>query len=692
MGCYYHILKVWTLLLLFFLSYTAFGQTEAQMDSAEFVAKSAKTDSAAVAELVAWDDLIFEEDSELDLYLNELIQEICEANIGPLEHIQESVFSTALSFSYENQGIYYQDLGDIPRCLTFYEKLLGLEQALLKNNTSDERTSRMAASLLTIGTVHAEGEGLAVSEEYFREALTLVTKVKDTVLMAQCYSNIAFAQANMRLTAAAELKDSLFAEALKNNKLGLELQLALQNKVEIAISYNNIGVLYSKKPDLDSAIVYAEKSLAVSRENGDKRGVTYSLSNIATAYFNLEKMSLAETYADSALKLAQELGYPIEIKGPATLLYKINKLNGEWRDALTMHELSVEMGEKLRNEDSRRLLLEQKAKYEFDKKEAVLKEKEKVDAAQIETQQALIENQEQRQLYFVVGIVMILCFLVFVFLRWRKSIQQNRIIAEQKDDLQEAHENLEEKNGEILASIQYAKRIQTAILPPRRIVKEYIEDSFILYKPKDIVAGDFYWLEHVGGKTLFAAADCTGHGVPGAMVSVLCNNGLNRSVREYGLTDPGKVLDKTREIVIAEFEKSEEEVKDGMDIALCCLDGMNLQFAGAHNPLWIIRNDEILEFKGDKQPIGKFEYGAAFTTHNIELQKGDMLYVFSDGYADQFGGEKGKKLKSGNFKKLLLAVHKRPIDEQRSVIDKAFEDWKGDLEQIDDVCVIGVRV
>jgi len=268
--------------------------------------------------------------------------------------------------------------------------------------------------------------------------------------------------------------------------------------------------------------------------------------------------------------------------------------------------------------------------------------------------------------------------LIFIVNRLRHTRRQKLII--------------EEKNKEITDSITYAKRIQSAILPPNRIVKEYLKDSFILYKPKDIVAGDFYWLEHKDDKILFAAADCTGHGVPGAMVSVVCNNGLNRSVREHGLSDPGKILDKTREIVIQEFEKSEEDVMDGMDIALCSLKDNMLQYAGAHNPLWIIRKGEILETKADRQPIGKYSLTEPFTTHDIELQNGDTIYIFSDGYVDQFGGEKGKKFKSKAFKELLLSLQNKTMADQRLYLDETFEAWRGKIEQIDDMTVLGLRV
>ena len=216
----------------------------------------------------------------------------------------------------------------------------------------------------------------------------------------------------------------------------------------------------------------------------------------------------------------------------------------------------------------------------------------------------------------------------------------------------------------------------------------------MLYKPKDVVAGDFYWLEKVSGSILFAAADSTGHGVPGAMVSVVCHNAMNRAVREFGLNEPGLILDKTREIVVAEFEKSEDDVKDGMDIALCSLTGNTLQYAGAHNPLWIVRNNEILETKADKQPIGKFDNPTPFKTHTVELQKGDSIYIFSDGYIDQFGGEKDKKFGSKQMKELLLTIQDKSMEEQNDVLNFTFENWiqVGGGEQIDDVCIMGMKI
>jgi len=312
--------------------------------------------------------------------------------------------------------------------------------------------------------------------------------------------------------------------------------------------------------------------------------------------------------------------------------------------------------------------------------------------AQIAEQDSKLAHEASQRYYLYGGLVILLIFGGFMYNRFRVTSKQKVIIEKQKEEVDEQKALIEESHKEITDSIAYAKRIQSAILPPNGQVKELLKDSFILYKPKDVVAGDFYWLEECKGKVLFAAADCTGHGVPGAMVSVICNGALNRSVREYGLTDPGKILDKARDIVIQEFEKSDEEVKDGMDIALCSLEGNKLQYAGAHNPLWIVRANEIIETKADKQPIGKYDNLQPYTTHSFDLQKGDTIYIFSDGYVDQFGGEKGKKFKTKALRELLLSIQDKSMTEQEQLIDKAFETWRGKHEQVDDVCVIGVRI
>ena len=267
-------------------------------------------------------------------------------------------------------------------------------------------------------------------------------------------------------------------------------------------------------------------------------------------------------------------------------------------------------------------------------------------------------------------------------------------VQERTLEIEEQKELVEEKQKDILDSITYAKRLQDAILPPVSFIKKFLPDSFLVYKPKDIVAGDFYWMERSDDNILIAAANCTGHGVPGALVSVVCSNALNRTVKEFHITEPGKILDKVRELVLETFEKSESNVQDGMDISLCCITTKTkeVQWSGAYNSLWYIQKGEIKEVAADKQPIGKNDRPEPFNTHKLNLQKGDTLYLFTDGYADQFGGPKGKKFKYKQMEELLLANASKPMDEQKDVLENTLEKWKGTLEQVDDILIIGIRV
>jgi serine phosphatase RsbU (regulator of sigma subunit) len=278
---------------------------------------------------------------------------------------------------------------------------------------------------------------------------------------------------------------------------------------------------------------------------------------------------------------------------------------------------------------------------------------------------------------------------------------QNREVLAQRNEIQFQKHLVEEHQKEIVDSITYAKRIQDAILPPIELIKEKLPNSFVLYKPKDIVAGDFYWMEKINNSVFIAVADCTGHGVPGALVSVVCSNALNRAVKEFDINDTGKILDKITDLVLETFEKSSTDVKDGMDISLLSIkykvsgtitEVTEIQWSGANNPLWYFQNKELFEIKADKQPIGKSDYRKPFTTHIIEHKPDTTFYLFTDGYADQFGGPKGKKFMYKQFlDKLTETLSTEPKTQQEN-LDIAFESWKGNLEQVDDVTVIGIRI
>lgn len=268
-------------------------------------------------------------------------------------------------------------------------------------------------------------------------------------------------------------------------------------------------------------------------------------------------------------------------------------------------------------------------------------------------------------------------------------------VVERTHELQEQKLIVESKNHEIVESIQYARFIQQALLPlETEIQSSFDENAFVYYAPKDIIAGDFFWFEKRNQVSWFAVADCTGHGVPGAMVSVLCINALDQSLARNEHSNTGELLDQVRELVVQTLTKEDRSVKDGMDISLARFDHETkiLQWTGANNPLWIFRGDEILVTSPDKQPVGQFDGAKPFTTHEMQLQANDWVILFSDGYADQFGGPKNKKYKYATFKDFIQAHKNKTGAELKNSLKEEFEAWKGLNEQTDDVCVMGVKI
>lgn len=286
--------------------------------------------------------------------------------------------------------------------------------------------------------------------------------------------------------------------------------------------------------------------------------------------------------------------------------------------------------------------------------------------------------------------------------RERQHILESTVVDRTKEAVEataraeEQRQLVEHKNKEIVDSIEYAKRIQSAMLPTLESVQVGFPESSIFYQPKDIVAGDFYWFLEIDDMRFIAVADCTGHGVPGALMSVVCYNALNRAVREHGKRITGEILDQTREIILTELAKSDQGMRDGMDISLLMVNESNqtIQWSGANTPLWKIHpgSNELSEIKGDKQPIGQHINHTDYTSHSIDYQKGTLIVLFSDGYSDQFGGEDGKKFKSPNFKKLLIEHHHKSIQEIGICVQQNFTEWKGQNEQVDDVCIILIRI
>ena len=279
----------------------------------------------------------------------------------------------------------------------------------------------------------------------------------------------------------------------------------------------------------------------------------------------------------------------------------------------------------------------------------------------------------------------------------QKVIARTEEVVKQKEEIELKTKELEILFKQVTDSIHYAKRIQEAILPPHNLVKKILPNSFVLFKPKDIVSGDFYWIDKKDDWSYFAAVDCTGHGVPGAFMSIVGYNLLKDILKNTESIAPSVIMDKMNDGVATTLHTntSDKQTKDGMDMTLCALNykTLELQFSGAFNPLYIIRNNELIQYKADKFPVGMFiGEKQNFTNNVIQLQKGDSIYIFSDGYADQFGGPKGKKFMAGNFRTLLHDVSKLPINEQKETLNQTIENWRGNLEQVDDILIIGVTV
>lgn len=460
--------------------------------------------------------------------------------------------------------------------------------------------------------------------------------------------------------------------------------------------YQNKGMYYQMVSKNNWADIYFNKAYQISLEEKmiDSRATILSL--LGENKLAEKKYLEAEKHLKEAIELSQQNNLIHEEAEALEVLVKVyveqGKMGLAFEKQSEMHALKNEIYqlEKVNHIHGLEKQLElNEIQMKVNQKDLEISKKN----AKIKAQK--LEDTRNRHKYQLAIIALLVALLLGVIigislLRVRKL---NKEIAKQHTIVEEQNLQIQEALDDINDSLRYSERLQKSLLPKNNIFEEVFKEHFIFYKPKQQVSGDFYWFTTQANTHLFAVGDCTGHGVPGAMVSVVCTNGLNRAVREEQLIEPGKILDRTREIVISEFEKNEGEVKDGMDIALCSLEGNKLKYAGANNPLWIVRKDsfEIEEIKADKQPIGKYAGSSAYTTHEVDINSGDSIYIFSDGFVDQFGGEYGKKYKTKNFKSLLISIQESNMKEQLDIIEQTFDAWKKDFEQLDDVCVIGIK-
>ncbi len=609
----------------------------------------------------------------------------------------------SIGMVHGRQSSYDKELQHYLKALTIYEEV---------NEPKD-----IAYSMNTIGQFYRGQNNEVLALEYFKKSLTLFETLTNTEGIAHSLGNLANLETDRKN----------YKNAMKMYRRALNIYREHKKRGGESAMLYGIGRVYRKMGKLDSALAYSFKSLKIKEEIGNRRSVASGLRWIGFLYENMEDypraieyfvnsmkvdsslndrqgMSLALyhigrnftmnenpekalIYLTRGLSIAQELNLKKEKKWICNEIVIAYVQQKNYKKAFEYHELYVEIKDSLFNEDMSKELGRLEANFEYDKKvisQQVEHEKEKVLAAEKLRRQKLIG-------YSLLGGFGFMLILAFMAYRSYREKKRANILLENKNAI------IEEIHKDITDSINYAQNIQSAILPKESEIGQIFEKHFIYFQPRDVVSGDFYWFTHKNDMTYLAVCDCTGHGVPGAFVSMIGNDLLNHIIMEKGFESPGEILTQLNNGVKSVFtrEGSEQEAQDGMDMVLCTFDKdlKSLEFAGAKNPLFIIRNNVLTKTRGDSNPIGgDTPVDTVFTNHQIELQKGDTLYLITDGYQDQFGGEKGKKFMIKRFKELLISIQDKDMKEQREIIHKNITEWKGDTPQVDDICVIGIRV
>lgn len=556
-----------------------------------------------------------------------------------------------------------------------YETAISSHLLALQMYEELDRKAGVASSLVNLGVVYYYLDNLEKANDYFIKSLKINEEIGDQDEIAGCLNNIAVIFKVM----------GNYPDALNYYYQSLELRQTMGNMDDVSQSLNNIGSVYEQLKQPEKAISFYTKSMKIKEELGNKNGIAISVYNIAQIYSEQGKWKKALEHLDRCLSLAKELNSDDIIMDVYKSFAALYSKRGKFKSAFEYQSKYTALKDSLRSSESARQIAEMETKYKTEQKE---KEIELLNVVNNMNELEIInkegEVKKQRAVIFIsIGTIALVLIMVFLIYN-RYRLKQRALFL------------LDKKNKQITDSINYAKRIQLAILPPENILQEHLNDSFILFKPKDIVSGDFYWVGRNKGSTLFASVDCTGHGVPGAFMSMIGNSLLNQIVHENNITKPSEILDNLHEGVLTALNQGAkvDHSGDGMDIAICNwnIKANTLEYAGAHNPLYHIRNGKLTEIKGDRLFIGGPLSKSIFKNHSIDLEKGDSIYLFSDGYADQRGGPENKKFYYQPFQQMLLDIQNKSMEEQQKHLDQTMSKWMGDHDQIDDILVMGVKV
>ena len=625
---------------------------------------------------------------------------------------------SGIATGLQNKGLVLQEIGDLDAALDCV--MHALEE--LKNASSS--THVLIPVIINIGNIRMKKGDFPGALDYYFKALKEIEKEKNEGDITVIYNNIA----------GVYQRQNDFENAILYTEKSLHIREKNHDRKGVSQSYNNLGNIYALQKNFTLALDYLNKAYAIRKELGLKRGMASTLSGLAGIYSELGQFHKAIEIHLQATSIYEEIGNKdgivdclynlgltyfqkqdfkkaleyflrvLNLSKQYQLMEYISSANqsasecysklGDWKNAMSYYKDYIVTRDSMYNEENTKKIVQSQMTYEFNRKETLAK-------AEQDKKDALAESDRQKERFvrnMLVGGVLVVCvFALFVLRSYRQKRKANMLLEGQKKEIAEQKELVDEKNKEILDSIHYAQRIQAALLPTGEELKRSFPKSFLLFLPKDIVSGDFYWVSEKEEYIFYAVCDCTGHGVPGSFMSMLGTALLNEVVNEKKITDPADILDMLRvKIILALKQKGiSGENQDGMDMCLVRINKQRteLVYAAANNSLYIVRNGQLSDHKGDKQPVGiSGGTNLQFSQHLIALQPGDSIYAFTDGYADQFGGPKGKKFKYRQLEELLLANAGHTMSEQKEILENKFFEWKSGHAQVDDVCAIGIKI
>ena len=452
---------------------------------------------------------------------------------------------------------------------------------------------------------------------------------------------------------------------------------------------NSMAEIYERMGEFEKAIEGNLECIKIRKQENDKMDLSFCYSNLGSIYLKMGQPDRSKAYLDQAEELATDIDAKAVLRTIYLYKSKIDSMNGHYSSAYMNFKRFAHYQDLLSNEENQKKAAELQHQFEKAQQDQEIEMIKKEQAIQNE-----VNVQERKMMTIgivalIFGLFLVGAFSVSLYKRANQMKKQRNIIVKQKERVDEAHKSIKD-------SIVYAQKIQQALLTGTEYIQTHLnKEFFIYYQPKDIVSGDFYWATEHNDEFYLVTADCTGHGVPGAFMSLLNISKLTELILERELSSPANILNEQRRLIIEALSgRNDQNSQDGMDCVLCKFnaDKTKVTFAAANNSLWIIRNKEVLRFKGDKMPVGKYmEEEHDFTEQTVDLLPGDMVYTFTDGITDQFGGPDDKKFKPRRLEELLLEVHQLPMDEQELIIMRNMEEWMGNTEQTDDILMIGVR-